>query len=126
MFELLLYACHGLRHIELLCLGLLCLFPLFGRFILLSFQVLLQLGDLVVQLSLLLGGLRTCLLELTLQICVFSLEGILNLLIRALRLPNRNVVLIILPNRLGNLKVLLRDCAPKLSDLIVFILQLVS
>ena len=74
----------------------------------------------------LLGGLRACLLELTLQICVFSPESILSLLIRALRLPNRNVVLVILNHRFRNLKVLLCDCAPKLSDLIVFILQLAS
>ena len=74
----------------------------------------------------LLGRLRACLLELTLQICVFSPESILSLLIRALRLPNRNVVLVILNHCFGNLKVLLCDCAPKLSDLIVFILQLAS
>ena len=74
----------------------------------------------------LLGGLRACLLKLTLQICVFSPEGILSLLIYALRLPNRIFVLVILNHRFGNLKVLLCDCASKLSDLIVFILQLAS
>lgn len=74
----------------------------------------------------LLGGLRACFLELTLQICVFSPESILSLLFHALRLPNRNVVLVILNHRFSNLKVLLCNCAPKLSDLIVFILQLAS
>ena len=48
LLELLLYARHGLRHIQLLRLGLFCLFRFFNQFLLLSFQILLQLGDLVI------------------------------------------------------------------------------
>ena len=59
-----------------------------------------------------------------LQSGLFSLKGFVGLLVLALRLPNRCVVLIELPHRLGNLQIFLRDCASELGDLIFFILHL--